>query len=225
MAKRSDYHGFDDYKNVVEAPKIYLSNEEFGNTSTTVQNRSGMIGASKNTLAVMKVDTTSSTVKTGFPYSFGKSGTDGIGISVATGTGYDVFECLYDPHGNDLYISGRDASNTWRSWEQLMKYNKYIDQVNSATAKITQYTKNIYSTFKKIAADGIIQLAVSTNFTAPSSAYCLIAEVRGYPDLNCNAYVDGSSLGAFVRNMSSVAYDFETTDQVIITVISAIGAQ
>lgn len=105
MAKKSNYHGFDDAKNVVEAPHIYLDNNEVDVTTSVSQ--SNLADAQGNdSIVVMKCSANAS-------YPGG-----GMITSLRTNTG-EAFQVYYGTPYNSVYISGRNNGNI-HPWQKLM---------------------------------------------------------------------------------------------------------
>lgn len=114
MARKSSYYGFDADKNIVEAPQVYLSNNDFGTANTSVKTISGLNGGYRS-FSLMNVYETGD----GFPHSEGKSAAVGLGIGMLA-DGQECFDLFYEPYGNNLYIGGKDASNNWHGWKKLL---------------------------------------------------------------------------------------------------------
>lgn len=148
MAKKPDYHGFDDAKNIVEAPKIYMSSDEIALDTTAGWQAAGNEQGEQSILVMNKNGSTN------YP------GTGaGILFSVRS-TGSAEFQ-LYQDGANDLYITGRSSEKVYFPWKKLAKQetvdsvsqdiqtaNDDIKTVKSAIAQLRERVADVSSHLK-----------------------------------------------------------------------------
>lgn len=128
MAKRSNYHGFDDGKNIVEAPKIYLTSEQAGRESETADDLINCfpVGNEEGTLTLQL------THGNGLPGGR-------VGATFAyqpSDTNKYRYLIYYDAYNQDLWLGGASDSAHWLGWKQLASVD-YVKSLFSAGYKST----------------------------------------------------------------------------------------
>lgn len=121
MAKKRDYHGFDQYKNVVEAPRVYLSNADAG-LSINVGHQSVANDQGYSSLAFIKTTASSN------------PGTATGNLLSIRNQGDQVMQIFMDNSG-DWYITGQ-KSGTYFTWKKLATVDA-VDKVNISSKSIT----------------------------------------------------------------------------------------
>lgn len=116
MAKRSNYHGFDEAKNIVEAPKIYLTGTEAGKNTANTTDLITCFAEEEGSLTLELTNGSAlpgSHVGATFAYQPGD-------------TGKDRYLIFYDASRQELWLGGATQA-TWKPWKQLAS----VDYVQS----------------------------------------------------------------------------------------------
>lgn len=141
MAKKPDYHGFDQYKNIVEAPKIYMSAEEIEATALVGQQAIANAQGEKSIVVMQGA---------GVDYP-GNVAASGLLLSMRS-VSSQTFQLYYSPNANDVYVCGQYGSPKdlqYNSWKKLLD-EQDLSTINSS---ITTLRSEISSSDKVVLAE------------------------------------------------------------------------